>query len=42
MRRRELTLQECCAWAARAPHEVPLLDGEFAFIATRMADLDPD
>ena len=27
MRRGELSLQQCCAWAARAPHEVPLLDG---------------
>jgi hypothetical protein len=42
MRRGELTLQECCAWAARAPDEVPLLDGEFEFIAAHMADLDPD
>jgi hypothetical protein len=40
MRRGELTLQVCCAWAARAPHELPLLDGEFEFIAARMADLD--
>jgi hypothetical protein len=33
MRCGELTLGECCRWAARAPHEVPVLDGEFEFIA---------
>ena len=33
MRAGELTLKECCRWAARAPHEVPIVDGEFEFIA---------
>ena len=33
MRAGRLTLQQCCAWAARRPHEVPLLNGEFQFIA---------
>ena len=33
MWRGELTLDECGAWARRAPHEVPLINGEFAFIA---------
>lgn len=33
MRSGELTLAECCRWAARAPHEVPVLNGEFEFIA---------
>jgi hypothetical protein len=33
MRAGELTLKECCQWAARAPHEVPIVDGEFEFIA---------
>jgi hypothetical protein len=33
MRRGELTLEQCCAWAARYPHEVPLVHGEFEFIA---------
>lgn len=28
-----LTLGQCFAWAARAAHEVPLVDGEFEFIA---------
>lgn len=33
MRAGELTITECCQWAARAPHEVPLVNGEFVFIA---------
>jgi hypothetical protein len=33
MRAGQLTLKECCRWAARAPHEVPIVDGEFEFIA---------
>jgi len=33
MRRGDLTLEQCCAWAARYPHQVPLLHGEFEFIA---------
>ena len=33
MRAGELTLKECCQWAARAPREVPIVNGEFAFIA---------
>ena len=33
MYRRELTLTQCCEWAARRPEEVPLLNGEFWFIA---------
>jgi hypothetical protein len=32
-RRGELCFDSCCLWAARYPHEVPLLDGEFEFIA---------
>lgn len=38
--RGELTYRQCCSWAARWPHEVPLLNGEFEFIARSMADLD--
>ena len=38
MRRGELTLAECCRWASRAPHEIPLLNGEFEFIAAFTAD----
>ena len=33
MRRGDLTLEQCCAWAARHPDQVPLLHGEFEFIA---------
>ena len=33
MRAGELTLKECCQWAARAPREVPIVNGEFEFIA---------
>jgi hypothetical protein len=32
-RRGELDFDSCCLWAARWPHEVPLLQGEFEFIA---------
>ena len=33
MWRGELTMDQLCAWAQRAPDEVPLINGEFAFIA---------
>lgn len=33
MRRGELTLEQCSAWAARYPEQVPLLNGEFEFLA---------
>jgi hypothetical protein len=32
-RRGEFSFELCCRWAARYPHEVPLVDGEFEFIA---------
>jgi hypothetical protein len=32
-RRGEFDLDTCCLWAAGYPHEVPLLNGEFEFIA---------
>jgi hypothetical protein len=34
-RRGELSYVEACKWAARYPHEVELVDGEFWFIAQR-------
>jgi len=34
-----LSLGECLAWAAKAPHEVPLCNGEFEFIAVKMAEV---
>jgi hypothetical protein len=33
MRRGELNMRQCCAWSARDPDQVPLLNGEFEFIA---------
>ncbi len=33
MRRGELTLEQCSAWAARSPEQVPLLNGEFEYLA---------
>ncbi len=33
MRAGRLTMEQCCAWAARHPSQVPLLNGEFEFIA---------
>lgn len=33
MRRGKLSLEQCTAWAARYPEQVPLLNGEFEFIA---------
>ena len=40
MYRGELTLGDCLHWAARAPHEVPLLGGEYAFIAIRTPEYE--
>jgi len=39
MRRGELSLVALCAWAARAPEEVPLLNGEFEFLAARTPEV---
>jgi hypothetical protein len=33
MRCGELTLEQCSAWAARYPEQVPLLNGEFEYLA---------
>lgn len=33
MRRGELTIEQCSAWAARYPEQVPLLNGEFEYLA---------
>ena len=38
-RRGELDFETCCLWAARWPHEVPLLEGEFEFIARTMPEV---
>lgn len=34
MRRGKLTLEQCAAWAARYPEQVPLVNGEFEYITT--------
>jgi hypothetical protein len=39
-RRGDFTLGELLKWASRAPHEVPLVNGEFAFIALLTADAE--
>jgi hypothetical protein len=33
MRRGELTLEQCAAWAARYPEQVPLVNGEYEYLA---------
>jgi hypothetical protein len=33
MRRGELSLVQCAAWAARYPEQVPLINGEFEYLA---------
>lgn len=33
MRRGELSLEQCAAWAARHPEEVPRVDGEYEYLA---------
>ena len=38
MWRGELTTRQLCQWSSRAQHEVPLLGGEFAWIAMRTPD----
>jgi hypothetical protein len=38
MRRGDLTMEQCCAWAARYQRQVPLLNGEFEFIAAYMPE----
>lgn len=38
-RRGEFDLDTCCLWAARYPDEVPLLQGEFEFIALTMPEV---
>lgn len=35
----EFDLATCCVWAAVYPNEVPLLNGEFDFIARTMPEM---
>jgi hypothetical protein len=39
MRRGDLTLEQRRAWAGRHPTQVPLLNGEFEFIAAYMPEV---
>jgi hypothetical protein len=39
MRRGELTLEQCGAWAARHPEQVPLLNGEFEYLAVLTSEV---
>ena len=38
-RRGEFNLDTCCLWASRYPREVPLLNGEFEFIAAKTPEV---
>ncbi len=40
--RGELTLGEMLEWAARRPHEVPIVDDEFFFITALSADAEEE
>jgi hypothetical protein len=33
MRRGELSLEQCAAWAARHPEQVPRINGEYEYLA---------
>jgi len=39
MRRGSLSMEQCCAWAGRYPYQVPVLNGEFEFIAAYMPEV---
>ncbi len=39
MRRGELTLEQLAAWSARHPDQVPMLDGEFEWVAMRTPEV---
>ncbi|MGH2856937.1 MAG: hypothetical protein ACRDMJ_05570 [Solirubrobacteraceae bacterium] len=39
MRRGQLTYEQLAAWSARRPEQVPLLNGEFEWIAARMPEV---
>jgi hypothetical protein len=38
-RRGEFDFDACCLWAASYPHEVPLLNGEFEFLAVKTPEV---
>lgn len=39
MRRGQLTYEQLAAWSSRRPEQVPLLNGEFEWIAARMPEV---
>jgi len=39
MRRGSLSMEQCCAWAGRYPRQVPLINGEFEFLAAYMPEV---
>jgi hypothetical protein len=39
MRRGKLSLEQCAAWAARYPEQVPLTNGEYEFLAAFTPDV---
>jgi hypothetical protein len=39
MRRGSLSMEQCCAWASRYPRQVPLINGEWEFIAAYMPEV---
>jgi hypothetical protein len=39
LRRGDLTMEQCCAWAARYPSHMLLLGGEFEFIAAHTPEV---
>ncbi len=39
MRRGNLSMEQCCAWAGRYPRQVPLINGEFEFLAAYMPEV---
>ena len=39
MRAGKLTLEQCAAWAARFPDQVPLLNGEYEYLAAAIPEV---
>jgi hypothetical protein len=39
MRRGDLSMEQCCAWAARHPDQVPLINGEWEFLAAYLPEV---
>jgi hypothetical protein len=42
MRAGDLSMQQCCEWAALRPDEVPLINNEFEFLAAYDAERHDD